>query len=186
MQLPAHRQTPGAVAAMTMVTLWLAGCHSTTTGRPVAQPENGRKDGPASTTSSGIGLPPMKHFRIGDQRYGTVHDCHVNGNAVTCTLSMEPSYMVQSFEGTMTGTLSGVTLTGTQTTHQRYPDETDRSCIWTTDTSDPVTYVFSLDGTVVMRGGPGEVHSTRSGSCTGSESGNGGIWESSEKWSVIE
>ncbi|MGV7250833.1 hypothetical protein [Mycobacterium persicum] len=86
----------------------------------------------------------------------------------------------------MTGTLSGVTLTGTQTTHQRYPDEADRSCIWTTDTSDPVTYVFSLDGTVAMRGGPGEAHSTRGGSCTGSESGKGGIWESSDKWSVVE
>lgn len=119
----------------------------------MAEPENGRKDEPASTTSSSIGLPPMKHFRIGDQRYGAVHDCYVNDNAVTCTLSMEPSYSVQSYEGTVTGTLSGLTLTGTQTTHQRYPDETDRSCIWTTDTSDPVTYVFSLDGTVAMRGG---------------------------------
>ncbi|MGV7250832.1 hypothetical protein PJJ30_18390 [Mycobacterium kansasii] len=96
MQIPAHRATPGAVAAMTVVTLWLAGCHSTTTGRPVAKPEDGRKDGPASTTSSSIGLPPMNHFRIGDQRYGAVHDCYVNGNAVTCTLSMEPSYLVLS------------------------------------------------------------------------------------------
>ena len=171
---------------MTVVTLWLAGCHSMTTGKPVAEPATGRQYGPASTTSSTIGLPPMKHFRIGDQRYGAVHDCYVNGNTVTCTLSMEPSYTVLSYEGTVTGTLSGATLTGTQTTHQTYPDEADRSCIWTTDTSDPITYVFSLDGTVAMRGGPGETHSIRSGSCTGSESGKGWKWESSDKWSVIE
>ncbi len=145
------------------------------------------KDAPLSTTTGAtVGLPPMKHFRIGDKAYGAVHDCYVNGEAVTCTVSMEPSYSVEYYAGTVTGTLSGFTLTGKQTTHQRYPDESDRSCIWTTDTVDPITYVFSLDGTVAMRGGPGETTSTRSGNCTGSESGRGGPWESSDKWSVIE
>lgn len=112
----------------------------------------------------------------GDARY----DFHVSGESVSCTADLSaPFGSVDSYEETFTGTLSGLT------THQRYPDESDRSCIWTTDTSDPITYVFSLDGAVAMRGGPGEVHSTPSGSCTGSEASKGGPWESSDKWSVI-
>ncbi len=129
-----------------VIIVCLAGCGSTT-GSPVAETARGTTEKPPSTTTApSLGLPPMKHFQIGDKTYGAVHDCYVNDNAVTCTLSMEPSDTVELYEGTVTGTLSGFTLTGKQTTHQRYPDESDRSCIWTTDTSDPVTYVFSLDG----------------------------------------
>ena len=186
MRILGIRAALGATTALTLFTPGLAGCLSTT-AKPVAETSRVRA-APLGTTTTvpGVGLPPMKHFQIGDETYGSVHDCYVDDDAVACTLRMEPSYSVELFEGTVTGTLSGFTLTGIQKTHQRYPDEADRSCIWTTDTSDPITYVFSLDGTVLMRGGPGESHSTRSGSCTGSESGKGGPWESSDKWSVIE
>lgn len=161
-------------------------CSSATDG-PVIAAARGATEKPSSTTTApSPGLPPMKHFQIGDKFYGAVQDCYVDAQAVTCTLSMEPSDRIELYEGTVTGTLSGFRLTGKQITHQRYPDDADRSCIWTTDTVDPVTYVFSLDGTVAMRGGPSEVHSTRSGSCTGSESGEGFPWTSSDKWSVIE
>lgn len=169
-----------------VIIVGLVGC-GPTTATPVTEAATGTAEKPSSTTTAASpGLPPMKHFQIGDKTYGAVHDCYVDDGAVTCTLSMEPSDRIELYEGTVTGTLSGFTLTGKQTTHQRYPDESDRSCIWTTDTSDPIIYVFSLDGTVAIRGGPGETHSTRSGSCTGSESSKGGPWESSDKWSVIE
>ena len=142
---------------MTVLALGLAGC-SSTPGTPVAETGASVNDGPLGTTttiptgSTSPALPPMKHFRIGDAVYGPLHDCRVIEDAVTCTLSWGKPYSVDLYTGTVTGTLSGSTMKGTSTIHQTYRDEADPNCVWDQVVSGPVTYVFSLDGTVAMRG----------------------------------
>ena len=158
MRTPLCRNVIGSVVA---VALGLAGCSArgqdttkppiseigTTPTAPTTPPAP-----PSTRDHNGSALPPMKHFRIGDDVYGPVHDCRVSDDAVTCTLSWEKPYSVESYTGTVTGTLSGFTMKGTSTIHQTYRDETDPNCLWDQDVSGPVTYIFSLDGTVAMRG----------------------------------
>lgn len=54
----------------------------------------------------------MNRFRLGYAE-GPVQDCTVDGVAVTCTLSVVGPSSVESYTGTVTGTLSELTLTGT-------------------------------------------------------------------------
>lgn len=171
------------IGVMLVITAGLTGCSSDSLNSvtPPALADTPTTSTPSDSTT----LPPMKHFRIGDN-YGPIHDCLVNGADVTCELIWDGPYSVDSYTGSVTGTLSGDTLTGTSTTHQRYHDEADPNCVTEQDTSAPITYVFSLDGTVLMRGGPSDVHATHSGSCTGTESDTTGLWESSAPWTVIE
>lgn len=137
----------------------------------------------STTTATAPILPPMKNFRIGYPE-GPVKDCSVDGTRVTCILSVVGPSSVESYTGTATGTLSGLTFTGTSTTHQRFRDEADPECIVEIDEAEPVEYVFSLDGTVTMHGGPADVRTTRSGSCSGTDSGPGWRWEDSAPWSA--
>ena len=58
----------------------------------------------ASTTTPS--LPPMAHFRIGYPQ-GPVQDCTVDGASVTCTLSVAGPSSVETYTGTVTGTLTG-------------------------------------------------------------------------------
>lgn len=125
----------------------------------------------------------MKRFRIGDPE-GPVQDCTVDGVVVTCALSVVGPSSVESYTGTVTGTLSGLRLTGTSTTQQRFRDEADSACVLEIDRSEPVDYLFSLDGTVIMHGGPGDVRTTRSGSCSGTETATDWQWENSAPWSA--
>ncbi len=125
----------------------------------------------------------MTHFRIGYPQ-GPMQDCSVDAAAVTCTLSVVGPSSVETYTGTVTGTLTGLTLTGTSTTHQRFRDEADNSCILEIDKSEPVEYLFSLNGTVTMHGGPADVRTTRSGSCSGTETGTDFRWEDSAPWSA--
>ena len=76
-----------------------------------------------------------------------------------------------SYTGSVTGTLSGLVMTGTSTTDQTGHDATDPSCLWQMETSRPITYYFSRDGTVAIRQGPGQWRMTHSGSCSGTDSG---------------
>lgn len=186
-----HRKTTGIrmnlqqniIGLILVITAGLTGCSSDSLNA-IAPPA--LADTPTtSTPSDSTALPPMKHFRIGDS-YSPIQDCHVDGADVTCEIWDEPTPSVELYTGSVTGTLSGATLTGTSTIHQRYHDEADPHCIIDQDTSGPITYVFSLDGTVLMRGGPTDEYLNRSGSCPGRESATGGLWESSGKWSVIE
>lgn len=177
-----------AVAA-TSTALALAGCASTP-NKPAVAPFT-IITGPSSTTTSrdqnGAGLPPMKHFQIGGDSYGPVQDCHVVDAAVTCTASWDQPYQADTYTGSFTGTLSGMTMTGTWTTRQTGHDAKDPRCRWQTETSVPTTFQFSLDGTVVDRSGPGQWRTTHSGSCSGEESGTSSASEGgSSAWKVLE
>lgn len=135
------------------------------------------------TAAATAALPPMKQFRIGWPN-GPTKDCTIDGTRVTCVKSMAGLSSAEVYTGTVTGTLSGLTVTGTSTTHQRYREEGDPECIVELDETEPVEYVFSLDGTVMMHGGPADYRSTRSGSCSGTDSGLGWRWEDSAPWSA--
>lgn len=176
------------IGLATLIAVGVPGCTSISQGLNTPPAFASTTNRPTATSSAGgeaTTLSPMKHFRIGDD-YGPLHDCRVTGTSVTCTLTWAEPYSVESYTGTVIGTFSGTTLTGTSTTHQRFHDEVDPRCIFDQDTSGPVTYEFSLDGTVTMRGGPSDVQATRSGSCSGTESGTTSQWESFAKWSAIE
>lgn len=178
----------GAMVA-TSAALALAGCGAPAGKSPVAPATI--KSGPSSTTTprdpNGPGLPPMKHFRIGGDNYGPVQDCKVVDTAVTCTVSWDNPYQADTYTGSFTGTLSGLTMTGTWTTHQTGHDSNDGRCLWQTETSVPSTFQFSLDGTVVNRSGPGQWRTTRSGSCSGEESGTSSASEGGPvTWKVLD
>lgn len=167
--------TWAVTASVAVLTAGLSGCGAS---HPVAA------ETPSSTTAT-PSLPPMKHFRIGYPE-GPVQDCSVDGSTVTCALSVVGPSSVESYSGTVTGTLSGLTLTGTSVTHQRFRDEADPACILEMDKSEPVEYVFGLDGVVTMHGGPADVHTERSGSCSGTESAKDWRWEDSAPWSATD
>lgn len=83
-------------------------------------------------------------------------DCQANGNAVTCTGNPgHPQATVQVDK--LTGTLSGLTLTGSRTRHMEIPDDRGPSCPIIVDHSAPVTIIFNLNGTAVVRDGPTKV-----------------------------
>ena len=138
---------------------------------------------PTSTSTAGggnkNGLPT--HFAIRDD-YGFVSDCRVNGEAVACTQSWEtPPDWVESFSGTVTGTLSGLTVTGTQKLHQSGQIE---GCSIDETYSGPITFVFNLDGSVKATAGPAQRQSTFSCADPTSGTTNGG--ESDGTWSPVE
>ncbi len=131
----------------------------------------------------------MKRFRIGGEGYGPVQDCSLGTNdTVTCTASWDDPYQVDTYTGSFTGTLSGLEMAGTSTTNQTGHDATDPDCLWQMETSAPVTFTFSPQGTVTARSGPGVWRKTNSGSCSGTESGNDTDKAESgpTQWTVIE
>lgn len=102
-------------------------------------------------TEAGKSLP--QHFGI---TVSSNLDCRVSGSAVTCTGNPgNPQASAQADE--LTGTLSGLTLTGSRTRHMEIPDDRGSSCPIVVDHSAPVTIVFNLDGTAVVRDGPTKV-----------------------------
>ncbi len=172
--------------AVLLTASFLAGCGSAT-GTPVAETTATTTTTTSMPSGSSTSLPPMKHFQIGGDAYGPVSDCRVDGTAVTCTASWDDPYQADTYAGNFTGTLSGLTMTGTWSTHQTGHDAANPSCLWQTETSAPLTYTFSSDGTVSNRQEPGQWQTTHSGSCSGTESrttsaGEGGP----ERWTVIE
>ncbi len=103
-----------------------------------------------SSTAAPTTLPP--HFRI---EYGDlVSDCRVSGDAVRCTETLTILGAHDTYISTMTGTLSGMTVTGTATLHSTNPDQQSPECISGTDITGPITYSFGSDGTVSVRWGP--------------------------------
>ncbi|MFN8071139.1 MAG: hypothetical protein U0R66_04930 [Mycobacterium sp.] len=155
-------------AVMTGVALAVTGCGSAR----------------ADTTDS---LPPMTHFQMGGDVYGPVDDCRISDTAVTCTSTWAEPYQADTYAGSFTGTLAGLVMTGMSTTHQTGHDANDPACHWETETSAPITYTFSLDGTVSNRQEAGWWRMTHSGSCSGTESGTSSAGEGGPvRWTKIE
>ncbi len=146
---------------------------SATTSQPSPSVPESDKDSP---------LP--KHFRIDSE--GTIEECRVTGDKVDCTTRLDPmpdNY--ESWTATTTGTLSGLTMTGTFTIQEIFHQADEPSCRSERSLSGPVTYDFALDGTVVMSGGMVQVETRSSGSCPGASSGKSPIGQGTGLWSPI-
>jgi hypothetical protein len=114
-------------------------------------------------------------------------DCRTSGETVTCTETMEPlTGDMDSWEGKITGSLSGLTVTGTKTARLTGHGAVDSGCIAVYDYSGPLTLVFGLDGNVSMRWGPNQLQLNWSGSCPGSRSETAPVLELSGTWSEIK
>jgi len=176
-------------SAAVLAVFGLAACEPQSgdvTGRPT--PPNvgttGRRPSPASESNEDRALP--EHFRI--ESVGSITECRVDGDKVSCTSQLVPMPdNVESWTDETTGTLSGLTLTGTSTT-QETRHMTDPSCRTVQRRSGPVTYEFSPDGTVVMGEGLMQYDGENSGTCPGSGSFAGKQWggQGTGTWSPIE
>lgn len=142
----------------------------------------GGNTAPPPTTSPGGGRKGLpQHFAI-DDTSGIVGDCRLNGDAMSCTQSWgSPPDWVQTWSGTVTGTLSGLTMTGNQKVHVL--GDAGQGCTLEENYSGSVTYVFSLDGTVKITAGP--VHRESTFSCAEPTSGTSEGGESQGTWSPI-
>lgn len=159
-------------------------------GSPTTPTSTSTPKGPPGTAGGGTPIPPPStsaggsrkglptHFEVRDS-YGTVGDCRVSGDAVKCALSWATPEWVGS--GTVTGTLSGLTVTGTQTLHQT--GQNGAGCTINETYTGPITYVFNSDGTVKLKAGPAQRQSTFSCADPTSGTTNGG--ESDGTWLAI-
>jgi hypothetical protein len=143
---------------------------------------------PPASTSPGGGKMTTLPQRFSINNNGVMSDCLVSGDAVTCTSVWEtPPDWVDSWTGTVTGKLSGLTVTGTTTIDQKGHAPEDPSCIHDQHFSGPVTYVFSPDGTVTMREGPFQAKRDSYGSCSAPEDTSPvPATEGTANWSAIE
>lgn len=153
------------------------------TGQPTAPGSGTTNHTPSASESSADAALP-KHFRIDSE--GSVEVCRLDGERVTCTNQLDPlpdNY--DSWTGSVTGTLSGLTLTGTFTVHEVFHRGDDPNCRTEQRRSGPVTYNFNLDGTVVMGEGFMRYESTSSGSCPGSYSNQQWGGQGTGRWSPM-
>ncbi|WP_099224452.1 hypothetical protein [Mycobacterium persicum] len=144
------------LAAAAGATAWqIAGCapgsHQSVQPTPAAP----RPTAPVSTSTSSAGggeatLP--QHFEI---QYGDlVSDCRVSANSVTCNETLKNLKPTASYTGTMTGKLSGMTVTGYARSYATNPDPQSPECTGTAEMSGPISYIFRPDGTLSARWGP--------------------------------
>lgn len=136
---------------------------------------------PTSTSSGGDesrrGLPT--HFAIKFE--GISSDCQVAGTNVTCALAMDKlAEGIDSWSARVTGTLSGLTMTGTQKTRNTGHDP----CSWESEHIGPVTYAFTAEGTVTAH--EGQSQWTLTSSCSGSSSGTTPSDDFTGKWTAVE
>ncbi len=141
---------------------------------------------PSSTTAGSDGRKGLPE-RFGFNIQGISSDCRRQGQAIDCTTRWEsPPDWLDSYTGTFTGSLSGLTATGTTTTHLEGHSPADSSCTYFEDYSGPATFTFNPDGTVSGRAGPNQRQTTNTGSCPGSNSGmTPGPNEVSGSWKAI-
>lgn len=143
----------------------------------------GNASPPKSTAAGGNGggaLP--QHFGI--EIEGKSSDCRISAEKVTCTESIEtaPDYL-DSYTGTVTGTLSGLTMTGTWSARQVSHAPMDPSCVMTDEFSGPVSYTFSTNGTVTTRVGPYQVVRTTGEGCSNTDPRTNPAIEYTGTWS---
>jgi hypothetical protein len=144
---------------------------------------------PPTSTSAGNGgrrgLPERFELK-GD--FGVVSDCRVSGESITCKESWNAvGEGVESDTSTVTGTLTGLTMTGTREMRRIGHVPSDPTCGYTEDHSIPVTYRFSPDGTVAMSNGPGQWKITHTGSCSylSPDTGTSASGDATGMWSAI-
>lgn len=143
------------LAAAAGATAWqIAACAtgSHQSGQPT--PARPGPTAPMSTSTSAAGgeatLP--EHFEI---QYGDlVSDCHVNANSVTCNETLKNLKPTESYTATMTGKLSGMTVTGYARSYATNPDPQSPECTGTAEMSGPISYIFRPNGTLSARWGP--------------------------------
>lgn len=103
----------------------------------------------SSESGSGKGLP--QHFGIDTEHFA--YDCLVSGNAVTCTATWKTATAeIDSFTHEVTGTLAGLTMTGTAVSNTKYHNSA--GCSLEGNDTHPITFAFSSDGTVAVHSEP--------------------------------
>lgn len=148
----------------------------------------GNRNPPASTATGGSnnkGLP--QHFGI-SAAGSIISDCRLSGATVTCTTirHIPLAEGQDSWAGGATGTLSGMTVTGTETIRIEGHYSGEPGCLYTQEGTGPVTYSFKSDGTVTVRGGGLQWRKTNHGSCSAEESSTSPATEWTGTWSAIE
>lgn len=140
---------------------------------------------PASTAptreTEAAGLP--RRFDL-DHGGGAVSDCRVDGDSVACTAKWNTAD--DTFDATFTGTASGLTMTGTTTTHRVGHAPDDPGCAIEETYVGPVTYTFNPGGKVNFTAGPNQRQSRFSGSCSGSNSGTTVVMKGTAAWSPTQ
>lgn len=118
----------------------------------------------AAESSTGRGLPNALSIETAEDHY----DCTVNGTAFGCSSTKTRLQAgLQYWRGQVTGTLSGLTMTGTYSQESYGHNTIDPGCLASNTWSGPVVFAFSPDGTVEMKWGPVRWEQTLSGTCTG-------------------
>jgi hypothetical protein len=127
----------------------------------------GKASPPASSPSMGAGSIKLpQHFGITDEFI--LSDCRVAGDSMTCSESMRSRGQgVDSYPGTVTGTLNGSTMSGAATRQMTGRDVAIPSRSRVADFSGPATHIVGPDATVTMREGPSE---RRKSGCGGASS----------------
>ena len=128
----------------------------------------GGNPNPRTSTSAEYNRKSLPQ-RFGIRREGIITDCTTNGASLTCTETLATPIEDQEWSQTVTGTMSGLTMTGTVKMSQRV-DKISTDCFYTAEGSGPATYVFQPDGAVEIREGPMTYNFTYGGSCAKSES----------------
>lgn len=137
---------------------------------------------PVSPASTAAAESMPNRFGI-DHGGGAVSDCRLNGDSVSCTSNWKTAD--DSYDAQFTGTLSGMTMTGTTTTHRNGRTPADPGCLIDETYVGPVTYTFNPAGKVNFSSGPNQRQTTLSGSCSGSSSGATVVTRGTASWSAL-
>lgn len=143
----------------------------------------GGNQAPPNSTSqpggdNGKALP--QRFTMSFQ--GFASDCRVSGETVSCTSTLEPRPAdIDFFQSTFTGSLSGMTVSGTETRNQKghYPN----GCTYDENYSTPSIFTFESGGSVRLTFSTGQRQSRFS--CDEATSGTTPAGEVSGTWSAI-
>lgn len=142
------------ITAVGVMAIQLAGCTSGNRRSVSPTPSESNSTRSMSTTSSsaegGPSLPA--HFEI--QNGDLVSACLISADSLTCNETHKKLKPTQSYTGTMTGKVSGLTVTGSARSYETYPDPQSPECTGTTEISGPITLIFRPDGTLSARWGP--------------------------------
>lgn len=121
---------------------------------------------PASTSTGSAGNTLPQRFHIGYQT--TNVDCQRDGNTASCRETHEealPDGGQYVLSGDITGTVSGMTMTGSFKGHSTSSGHST-GCVSEQDHAGAVRYDFNPDGSVAMHLGPTTVHTVYTGECS--------------------